>query len=853
MTTLQSIGFSIAGGTAVLVISISFYGLAVAYRHPFIAPRAAARPPDVIYNHHPTHDSQKRGNPFFGWIPWVLSLPYDTLLKGVPGTGTREGGLSGSMLRLNLDGIVLLRFHALCQRVSTVASALLLIVVMPMYISGQCYRVSEQDATKYPGCASLQYNLTNYEKTTIANVPSLPDARSYTTLNDASGQGVIVRMYFVVFCFWLIIIYICHQLKQEWILIVAMRRVYWLEADTWGERREELKQTLLYDESSKQKKRRMQHFSFDDDNDDKAKQNYSDQFEKHLTNRDPWIPHPEQRDTVPNVGLYSVLVGGLPSLPEQAADTIDTEATIQFSKRERIDWQLSLTSTVFDHCVPNQPGFSSSVAAVTIIPGAGELSRAWRRWYSAAGKLRRLRFIRSLIAERRRYEIQVEDVEAGEEQDGSDLSLKVDLHSPNIVEETPRSIYHHPSANKEYFRQVLGSLADDSIDSHVFDALNFGPEQAAVYSREFAQAAAPCCPNGCFEGRVRRMRIDELLELEEIAAEQVHRANLALREARQKATVTYTDHSAALKKTKTAQSEPAIKTTLSVEKGHQRVKSYEGLQLPNDIELENSLYHKGISASFGSGDENAETKPAGAKKAHRPNKSIEAAKMPNDLGLESSLYHRASSEQQNNKTACHPLKAHQEESKQEMATISESVVSPVESVQHDDVDPLNVDTQYIIDEETGLKMRALESTPWNRVRAIVEESKNRDSARSFEGKRFVPDGVWEWPSVKSLLGRTKKKAKGIGKWAKVQSTAAVEGLARESAYAVVTFTSRQAAVAARHCLTDGRGTNRWVSLEDIPIPPLADAAACDLVACRNCCRPVTISLSDRQKSLRNIL
>jgi hypothetical protein len=54
---------------------------------------------------------QYRGGPMFGWIPWTLSISYDQLLRGVPGTGTRKGGMEGSLLRVNLDGIILLRFH----------------------------------------------------------------------------------------------------------------------------------------------------------------------------------------------------------------------------------------------------------------------------------------------------------------------------------------------------------------------------------------------------------------------------------------------------------------------------------------------------------------------------------------------------------------------------------------------------------------------------------------------------------------------------------------------------------------------------------------------------------------------
>jgi len=40
-----------------------------------------------------------------------MSLTYDTMLKGVPGTGTRKQGLEGAMLKCTMDGIVLIRFN----------------------------------------------------------------------------------------------------------------------------------------------------------------------------------------------------------------------------------------------------------------------------------------------------------------------------------------------------------------------------------------------------------------------------------------------------------------------------------------------------------------------------------------------------------------------------------------------------------------------------------------------------------------------------------------------------------------------------------------------------------------------
>ena len=89
-------------------------------------------------------------------------------------------------------------------------------------------------------------------------------------------------------------------------------------------------------------------------------------------------------------------------------------------------------------------------------------------------------------------------------------------------------------------------------------------------------------------------------------------------------------------------------------------------------------------------------------------------------------------------------------------------------------------------------------------------------------------------------------------WATLLKTPeVVDDLARDSTFAVVTFTSRQAAVAARHCLADSRGAGRWVTVADIPVPPLADAAVCNLTSIRGCVRPVSISINDKQKLIRH--
>lgn len=158
MATLTAIGFTAIGGGIITAFTFAFFAVAVRSRSPNIAPRCTARSKNTIYNpkarrgrrsfflfgrrdnsssnkklddndddddpnnvddERTKEEIQYRGGPMFGWIPWTLSLSYDQLLQGVPGTGTRKDGMEGTNLRVNLDGIILLRFHGafLCMYV----------------------------------------------------------------------------------------------------------------------------------------------------------------------------------------------------------------------------------------------------------------------------------------------------------------------------------------------------------------------------------------------------------------------------------------------------------------------------------------------------------------------------------------------------------------------------------------------------------------------------------------------------------------------------------------------------------------------------------------------------------------
>ena len=90
MPSFEALGYTLAAGTFFSSLTISVFGIAVRYQQEAVAPRCAARPKETIHCANPIHKDQDRGNPWFGWIRWTLRWSYETLLRGIPGTGTRK-------------------------------------------------------------------------------------------------------------------------------------------------------------------------------------------------------------------------------------------------------------------------------------------------------------------------------------------------------------------------------------------------------------------------------------------------------------------------------------------------------------------------------------------------------------------------------------------------------------------------------------------------------------------------------------------------------------------------------------------------------------------------------------------
>lgn len=143
---------------------------------------------------------------------------------------------------------------------------------------------------------------------------------------------------------------------KQWSENLALRRVYYLEYNHYKGRKAELEFLA----------------------------NLTDPEDIIQDDRPPFVPHPELRDTIPNIGLYSVLY----KLPPHHYPGVGSVTSSQVGRH------LSSAVDFFDRVVPNQPGYSSSVAAVTILPDVNQLARAWKKWYACARKLRRLRYIR---------------------------------------------------------------------------------------------------------------------------------------------------------------------------------------------------------------------------------------------------------------------------------------------------------------------------------------------------------------------------------------------------------------------------------------------------------------------------
>lgn len=412
-------------------------------------------------------------------------------------------------------------------------------------------------------------------------------------------------------------------------------------------------------------------------------------------------------------------------------------------------------------------------------------------------------------------------------------------------------------AERKNYERFLGNMADfyqifdhDMERAHETAEFIFGPEQAAVLAREAAQAAAPCCPRGFMEGSVRRAALDKLLDMEEEAVDQLDTAIAELKMARYRATLSIAEKSGSMhpKKASAKAASPAEAAEGSPESQEQ--KDEEDEEEPQTQQQQQD---------------------AGRPTLHR------SASLPVELPrgmsmLETELIRKASTVSDHNPTA-------------NGGVSGRSILHVSQAAAQEPPAP------------KSSRAKTPQASRWSQVEAIVLEASEGKVKKVSTGNLQVGGGgagvggdaggygvvgccssggsgrrggvgvavVATQAAAKAGVGVAKvglnvtkhvvERANQLLDDAVRESTGLVTDVvthvARESTYAVVTFTSRQAAVAARHCLADGRGTKRWETLPDAPIPPLPDAAAWDVLAFRSFCRPLALSINDRQKSYRN--
>lgn len=167
------------------VCALILFGIAIWQEwNAQLTPRASNRPPKVLKNalvgSRPREQSQNNDDDGDGdkgsnnqcrrwwnrlycvtWIGWARRLTYQQALEGIPGTGTRDGGWAGNELRINLDGIILLKYHRLLAKVAGLATVLCMLVILPVYKTATC-----DPLVLGPGSCLYRWNLTDFENLT---------------------------------------------------------------------------------------------------------------------------------------------------------------------------------------------------------------------------------------------------------------------------------------------------------------------------------------------------------------------------------------------------------------------------------------------------------------------------------------------------------------------------------------------------------------------------------------------------------------------------------------------------------------------------------------------------------------
>ena len=345
-----------------LLLCLFGFGLVVYNRAPIVAPRTRNRPPETMVFENLLHKpARSKFSEFcwgcFGWIAFVLSLSYDEMLTGVRGTGSRyptdvdddvdvedplasaSASDNSNLLKCNMDAIVVDRFHEMCLKITFWVTLIAMTVSFPVNFTASCYDLQQAsglvryDTRDYPTCPIVNSTMNDFDRTTIANIENAvpPDGLS----DSEFSLNFNFHTFGLALALCLISYIVCKIVKNEWAIILRLRREYYLEENHFGNNviRQSVQSSLPPNPTWEDK-----------------------------TFALPYLRDPDKPDTLPSIELYSVLIGNLPQKPTDVVASEDDGQLVDLEARRNalkmissvptVEWQLAITSAMFDTAIP---------------------------------------------------------------------------------------------------------------------------------------------------------------------------------------------------------------------------------------------------------------------------------------------------------------------------------------------------------------------------------------------------------------------------------------------------------------------------------------------------------------------
>lgn len=637
-------------------------------------------------------------------------------------------------------------------------------------------------------------------------------------------------------------------LWHEWIDNLALRRVYFLESDHYPQRMQEL--------------------------DDIANLQTKPE-DPVIAKRPPFVPHPEMREIPPNVSLYSVLY----QLPVSLV-TFDTDGETQMER------QLVATVDFFNECVPSQPGFTSSVVAATIIPDAARVARCWTLWYRLEKKVRRVRYIRKIV----RGKLQKMEDGTTDFYDDVAVALKNSNHAMKTVanlalqqvSETASAALR--SASGHSVKSMAKTMQSSSIE--LTSSTNDRAERIPLVSRSMDDER-----DLDEDGNLHNETISPRKESEVIDGDSDDEGGFWQNIFFGKQGGTAGDAEEMETSTNAFANDDASGGDIEMQ-GYDN--PLNDANVNEEVTLPTQKFYGAKTHGFKY--ENYDVKQYAKTISH--SEETELIDIVDGLGIEElSVFAReyAQSSASPCPFGCFPnslkllgieeLREIEEDLWADIKTLNEELIEAREYVvKHDDdfeVDSTMITSAASFESAGGgdhgsigenedilldnpvsrrspgceLRHRGAETVDrqWEKAQEVASSMKDIPEVAKRVGGGLIslnclssqlPCSMYN-PCFKETLNSLPKyygHMKGAGR-------AFVAALDHPS-YAVITFSSRQAAIAARQCLADGGANNSWQQIDEIPIPPLADAPPRKMCFCRGCCRPVTLTINFKEKKCR---